>query len=68
MAKASATDRYYRIPADNRDLNYGRYFVEGEPEVSNFDDYTSHNSTRLTIPEVKELLLTVPFVREQLGA
>ena len=68
MAKATATDRYYRIPADNRDLNYGRYFFEGEPAVSNFDDYTSHNTTRLTIPEVKELLLGVLFVQEQLRA
>ena len=68
MAKAVEMDRYYRIPADNRDLNYGKYFVEGEVEVAKYDDYTSHNTRRLTVSEIKQLLVTLPFIREQLGA
>jgi UDP-N-acetylglucosamine 4,6-dehydratase/5-epimerase len=68
MAKAVVMDRYYRIPADNRDLNYGKYFVEGEIEVAKFDDYTSHNTTRLTVPEIKQALLKLPFIQEQLRA
>lgn len=68
MAKAVKMDRYFRIPADNRDLNYGKYFVEGEPQVANLDDYTSHNTTRLGVPEIKDMLLKLPFIQEQLRA
>lgn len=68
MAKAENMDRYYRIPADNRDLNYGKYFVEGEPSVATFDDYTSHSTTRLNLDEIKSLLLKLDFIKEQLGA
>ena len=68
MAKADQTDRYFRIPADNRDLNYGKYFVEGEPAVSAFDDYTSHNTTRLSVEEVQQLLLSLEFIRGHLRA
>lgn len=66
MAKARRTERYFQIPADNRDLNYGKYLVEGEPEVSTSDDYTSHNTRQLDVPEIKELLLRVPFIQAQL--
>lgn len=68
MAKAEDMGRYYRIPADNRDLNYNKYFVEGEQKVSQLDDYTSHNTNRLTVPQVKELLLKLDYIREQLNA
>lgn len=68
MAKAADMGRYYRIPADNRDLNYAKYFVEGEPRIAEFDDYTSHNTRRLDVEEVKELLLKLDFIREQLDA
>ncbi|TGL68299.1 polysaccharide biosynthesis protein [Leptospira kmetyi] len=68
MAKAEDMGRYYRIPADNRDLNYNKYFVEGEQKVSQLDDYTSHNTKRLTVPQVKELLLKLDYIREQLNA
>jgi UDP-N-acetylglucosamine 4,6-dehydratase/5-epimerase len=68
MAKAQDLKRYFRIPADNRDLNYGKYFVEGEPEVAKLDDYTSHNTERLAVPEVKELLLRLPFIQDELRA
>ncbi|MBM9501977.1 polysaccharide biosynthesis protein [Leptospira sp. 201903071] len=68
MAKAEDMGRYYRIPADNRDLNYNKYFIEGEQKVSDFDDYTSHNTKRLNISEIKELLLKLDFIQENLNA
>jgi UDP-N-acetylglucosamine 4,6-dehydratase len=68
MVHAHDLGDYYRIPADNRDLNYAKYFSEGEEEISHLDDFTSHNTTRLTVPQVKELLLKLDDVREALGA
>ncbi|MCW7462946.1 polysaccharide biosynthesis protein [Leptospira limi] len=68
MAKAIDMGRYYRIPADNRDLNYKKYFVEGEEKVSELDDYTSHNTNRLEINDIKELLLKLDYIREELNA
>jgi UDP-N-acetylglucosamine 4,6-dehydratase len=66
MAKAENKGNYFRIPADNRDLNYAQYFTEGEEKVSSFDDYTSHNTVRLNIAQIKELLLQLDFIREEL--
>ncbi|MDR6929419.1 polysaccharide biosynthesis protein [Pseudomonas sp. BE134] len=68
MAKAEDMGRYYRIPADNRDLNYNKFFVEGEQNISELDDYTSHNTERLDVPAIKELLLKLDFIKEQLDA
>ncbi|WP_454910982.1 polysaccharide biosynthesis protein [Stutzerimonas chloritidismutans] len=68
MAKAEDMDRYYRIPADNRDLNYKKFFVEGEPHISELDDYTSHNTERLSIEGIKDLLLKLDYIQEQLDA
>lgn len=68
MAKAEDMGRYYRIPADNRDLNYKKYFVEGEEKISELDDYTSHNTERLDIPGIKQLLLKLDYIKEQLDA
>lgn len=68
MAKAEDMGKYYRISADNRDLNYKKYFIEGEEIISTFDDYTSHNTQRLTIPEIKDLLLRLDFIQETLDA
>ena len=68
MAKAEDTGYYYRIPADNRDLNYDKFFVEGEPKIAGFDDYTSHNTERLDLEGVKALLLKLDYIKEQLGA
>ena len=68
MSKAEDLEKYYRIPADKRDLNYAKFFVEGHPEIVSLDDYTSHNTERLDIKQVKELLLKLPFIMEQFDA
>ena len=68
MTKAVDMGRYYRIPADNRDLNYAQYFTEGEESISHQDDYTSHNTTRLNVAEIKELLLSLDYLKEELNA
>ena len=68
MAKAVDIGRYYRIPADNRDLNYDKFFVEGEVRIASVDDYTSHNTERLDLEGVKDLLMQLDYIREQLDA
>ena len=68
MAHAIDMGDYYRIPADNRDLNYAKYFSEGEISISVLDDYTSHNTKRLNVNEVKSLLMTLDFIKDQLNA
>jgi len=66
MARAEEMDRYYRIPSDDRDLNYAKYFVEGEYSVSVTEDFTSHNTERLNVAQVKQLLLTLDFIQDAL--
>lgn len=68
MAKSEDRGRYYRIPADNRDLNYKKFFVEGEQCISELDDYTSHNTERLSIQGIKDVLLKLDYIQEQLNA
>jgi UDP-glucose 4-epimerase len=68
MAHAIDMGRYYRIPADNRDLNYAKYFSEGEEKISHLDDYTSHNTHRLNVPQVRELLLKLDYIKEEINA
>jgi UDP-glucose 4-epimerase len=68
MAKAHDMGGYYRIPADNRDLNYAQYFSEGEEKISHLEDYTSHNTERLNVEQVKTLLLKLDFIKEELNA
>ncbi|WP_121990568.1 polysaccharide biosynthesis protein [Nitrospira lenta] len=68
MARADDLGGYYRIPADSRDLNYNKYFVEGKVEISNFDDYTSHNTLRLDVEGVKRTLMKLDIIREALNA
>lgn len=60
LAKAEDLGNYFRIPADARYLNYGKYFTEGERKISEVDDYTSHNTERLDVEGMKELLMTLP--------
>jgi len=67
MSKAIDMGDYFRIPADNRDLNYGKYFTEGQSKVSKVEEYTSHNTQRLDVQGMKQLLLKLRFVREDLG-
>lgn len=59
MAKSEDMGDYFRIPADNRDLNYDKYFVEGQEEIAQIDDYHSHNTVRLDVEGMKELLKKV---------
>lgn len=68
MAKAEDMGRYYRIPADNRDLNYKKYFVEGEQRINELDDYTSHNTFRLDVEGIKQLLLKLDYIQGVLRA
>ena len=67
MSKAIDMGDYYRIPCDTRDLNYDKFFVEGNEEVSKIEDYHSHNTHRLDVEGMKELLLKLSFIREDLG-
>jgi UDP-glucose 4-epimerase len=64
MAKALDLGSYYRIPADTRDLNYNKFFTEGESRVSLVEEYTSHNTQRLNVEETKQLLLKLHSIRE----
>ena len=66
MAKASDLGNYYRIPADTRDLNYGKYFSEGEVKVSQVEEYTSHNTERLDVEGMKALLMKLPMIRRDI--
>lgn len=66
MAKAFDMGNYYRVPADNRGLNYDRYFNEGEEKVSLIEDYNSHNTRRLDVEGTKELLLKLPMIRRDI--
>jgi UDP-N-acetylglucosamine 4,6-dehydratase len=68
MAHAIDLGNYYRIPADNRDLNYAKYYSEGETEISTLQDYTSHSTRRLNVPEVKKLLLQLDYIKNELNA
>nr|WP_297782562.1 polysaccharide biosynthesis protein [uncultured Allomuricauda sp.] len=68
MQKAEDMGEFYRIPADNRDLNYSRYFSEGEKDISSIEDYHSHNTKHLNNDELKRTLLNLDFIKEQLNA
>jgi len=64
IVKATDVGNYYRIPADTRDLNYNKFFTEGESKVELAEEYTSHNTYRLNVEETKQLLLKLRSVRE----
>lgn len=66
MAKAKDLGGFYQVPADNRDLNYEKYFDTGSHDTSALEDYNSHNTKRLNINEVKEKLLTLDYIKEEL--
>ena len=67
MAKAIDMGEYYRIPCDTRDLNYDKFFTEGNEDVARIEDYHSHNTARLDVEGMKQLLLKLRFIREDLG-
>jgi UDP-glucose 4-epimerase len=67
MVKAEDLGGYFRIPADNRDLNYNRYFNDGDECLTQAEEYHSHNTEQLDIEGTKELLLRLDFIREDLG-
>lgn len=67
MVKAEDMGDYYRIPADNRDLNYDKFFIKGETVVSEQDDYTSENTNRLDIEGIKKLLLSIDYIKDELS-
>ena len=66
MLKAQDMGRYYRIPADTRDLNYAQYFSEGEPNLSKVEEYHSHNTERLDLEGMKNLLYKLPMIRKEI--
>jgi UDP-glucose 4-epimerase len=68
MAKARDMGGYYRIPADNRDLNYAQYFTEGDESISYQEDYTSHNTVRLNVDQIKNILLKLEYIKAELNA
>ena len=59
---------FYRIPADNRDLNYNKYFAEGNKSIELCEDYNSHNTKRCSIDEIKKLLYDLPIIKEALNS
>lgn len=67
MAKSEDMGNYFRIPCDERDLNYDKFFVEGDEKVSKIEDYNSHNTGRLDVDGMQKLLLKLDMVREDLG-
>lgn len=67
MLRAEDMGNYYRIPCDTRDLNYDKFFTKGNEDVAKIEDYHSHNTRRLDVNEMKELLLKLRFIREDLG-
>jgi UDP-glucose 4-epimerase len=65
MMKAENMGEFYRIPADNRDLNYAQYFSEGDEKVSIIEDYHSHNTEQLGVDGMIKLLTSLPFIRKE---
>jgi UDP-glucose 4-epimerase len=66
LVKAEDLGGYYRIVPDDRDLNYGKYFTEGQEKISAMEDYNSHNTQRLNVEEVKAKLLQLSFIQQEL--
>ena len=65
MLKAEDMGGFYRIPADNRDLNYAKYFSEGEQDISKIEDYHSHNTEQQDVDGMKRLLSQLPLIRKE---
>jgi UDP-glucose 4-epimerase len=67
MVRALDMGQYFRVPADIRDLNYAKYFSEGENRLAEIQDYHSHNVPRLEVGDLVELLLKLPYIGEELA-
>ena len=67
MARSIDCGNYFRIPCDSRELNYDNYFTKGNQDIGKVEDYHSHNTRRLDVEEMKELLLKLNFIREDMG-
>lgn len=67
FVKAEDQGNYFRIPSDNRDLNYAKYFTEGEGSRRNQEEYNSDNTNRINVEEVKEMLLKLPYIQSELN-
>ena len=67
MAKAVDMGKYFRIPCDERNLNYDKYFVEGRTDISSIEDYNSHNTKSLTVQDMKKLLLKLDIIKNDIG-
>ncbi|EOA6616078.1 polysaccharide biosynthesis protein [Vibrio vulnificus] len=66
LCKAKDEGRFYRIPADNRSLNYDKYIVDGQPDLNDIEDYTSHNTEQLNVDEVCKVLMSLDYVQNKL--
>ncbi len=67
MLRSEDMGKYFRIPSDTRDLNYDKYFKDGQEDISLIDDYHSHNTKRLNVEEMKELLLKLDFIKNDIN-
>jgi UDP-N-acetylglucosamine 4,6-dehydratase len=67
MVKSSDMGKYYRIPIDNRDLNYDKFILDGQVDLNDIEDYTSHNTQMLTVTETENLLLSLDYIKLELG-
>ena len=65
MMKAEDMGEFFRIPADNRDLNYNQYFSEGEIDMTTIEDYHSHNTQQLGVEGMVQLLSQLPFIKQE---
>jgi UDP-N-acetylglucosamine 4,6-dehydratase/5-epimerase len=68
MVKAEDMGNYFRIPADTRDLNYNGFFLEGQAQIAQMEEYNSHNTARLDVGQMKDLLLKLDFIKEEVGS
>ena len=66
MVRTEDENKYFKILPDNRNLNYEKYFVEGNEQINNLNDYTSHNTKQLDVSEIKDLLISLPFIQNEL--
>ena len=68
MSRVIDLKKYYKIPADNRDLNYSKYFIEGNKKIKRVDDYTSHNTRQLSVLDIKKILLSLDYIKREINA